>query len=73
MQIIVSHWSIFSHQLIIQREGREKGRATEIGMDERMQRKKGQGNCGAKRERLSDESGRYRDKKGEKEEGKGRI
>ena len=32
---------------------REKGRATEIRMDERMQRKKGKGNCGSKRERLS--------------------
>ena len=42
-------------------------------MDERMKRKKGQGNCGAKREILSHESGRYGDKKGEKEEGKGRI
>ena len=42
-------------------------------MDERMQRKKGQGNCGAKREILSHESGRYGDKKEEKDEVKGRI
>ena len=49
---------------------REKGRATEIRMDERGQRKKGQGNCGAKREGLSHESGIYGDNKGEDEEKK---
>ena len=55
------------------REGRVKGMATGIRMDERGQIIRRKGNCGAKREGLFHESGIYGDRKGQDKEGKKRI